>query len=533
MRLAILLTTLVTLTLPAQEAKKELHPEVLPLPEFSEVPAIEEFDMSRTPDLLPPVGALPDPALNQVPSVQDIITRDLGGLVVDSLLSIRVWDAFGGQLAYGAGFYADTRGLVVTDIGLIHPEFAGKIDHITLTSPNGTNQRVEGFYTADLKTGVALLQAEVTNTVPLSFVPEADLSKPRDCHIVAVSEKRGLVLAAAKIEADSAITALGWMPVKGSESPGAVGSPVLDEKGRVMAILGMQVPLKNWMNYALDADWSALEVQKRGRRLQPLAALPKMPTIVNVVRSTAFQDAFETLQARRLQSALPKLLRLTQEYPRSAECWALLGIAATHLGGSTEALNCQRKAVALDPQSGLYWQQLALAKLRDKDILATPGGLREDREALELATQQQPEDRLAWLLLAVRCLQDGDLGMAQDALQRLMLLSPGYAQAHYLMAYVQGKKRDYAGAEQSIRRALNLDPRSAEAWYYQGLLSEKKGESDTAIKAYQNTVKLNPKHKHAGMNLAHALKKTGRMTEARAAMQQHLKATSKTAAEKK
>ncbi|MBL9133929.1 MAG: tetratricopeptide repeat protein [Verrucomicrobiaceae bacterium] len=506
----------------AQDAAKELHPDVLPLPDFDSVPMVEDLDPGRSPDLLPPVNFVPEP-LPVVPSVQDIKTRDLGAKVVDSLLSIRVWDEFGGQLAHGVGFYASTQGLVVTDVGMVGPEIASKIDYITLTSPNGLNQKVEGFYIADVQSGVALLQAEVHDTVPLRFHPEADISKPALCYVVAVSEKRGLVLATANIQADAAITALGWLPVKGEESPGAVGSPVLDDQGRVVAIVGMQVPLKTWMNFALDADRAAFEVQRRLPALQPLSALPKSPTIVSIVKSTEFLSAFESLQNRRLESALPKLVKLAQKYPRSAECWALLGLAATYLGGSSEAVNCQRKAVALDPKAGVYWQQLALSKLRDKDILTpkTP----EDREALELATRQHPGDRLSWLLLASRYVSDGDLGLAAQALDQVLILSPDNPHAHYLHAYLRGKNRDYDGAEFSIRRALNLNPRSAEAWYYQGLISDKKGDLDTAIKAYQTTTRLKPSHKTAWMNLAHSLKKAGRATEAREAFMEHQKRT--------
>jgi len=510
--------------LPAIPVETEHLP--LPLPLAGSAPEeMEGFENlllpdARSSDLLPPIIPLPD---EQPVTVEDIIIRGIGSKVVASVLSIRVWDAFGGQLAHGVGFYVTDNGMVLTDTGLVHPEFAEKIDYITLTSADGTNQKVEGFFTADLVSGVTLLKAEVRSSIPLKLRPAVDLANSTPCHVVAVSEKRGLVLAAAKIQQDPAITGLGWHPVKGDESPGAVGSPVLDSNGQVIAIVGMKVPLKSWMNFALTTERAAFELQRRRGALQPLTALPKAPTIVSVARSTAFLDAFETLQAKRVDAALPKLIRLTTQYPRSAECWALLGLAAAHLGGAVEAVNCQRKAVSLDPKAGLYWHQLALAKLRDKSIVA-PNST-EDREALELATQQRPDDSLAWLLLASRYVRDSDLGKANDALNKLILLAPDYAQAHYLMAYVQGKRRDYQGAEQSIRRALNLNSRSPDAWYYQGLLSDKQGDLDTAIKAYRTTVRLKPTHSRAWMNLAHALKKAGKATEAREAFLEHQKHT--------
>jgi len=487
------------------------------------LPMQDELDPGRPPDLLPPLAPLPADAPEKPMTPEELKLLALGQKVVASVVSIRVWDEFGGQLAHGVGCLASVDGVVLTDTGLIHPEIAGKIDHITLTRADGTNQPVKGFYVADLATGVTLLQAEATNSTPLLLKTEVDLAKETPCHVIAVSEKRGLVLAAARIQKDASLTGLGWHPLRGNESPGAVGSPVLDDAGNVIAIVGMKVPLKNWMNFALKMDQAAYELDRRRAALQPLANLPKAPTIVSVARSTEFLDAFQTLQAKRVDSALPKLIRLATKYPRSAECWALLGLAASYMGGASEAVNCQRKAVALDPKAGLYWHQLAFAKLRDKDITAPSTG--EDREALELATQQRPEDQLAWLLLASRYVRDGDLGKADDALSRVILLAPEYAQGHYLMAYVRGRLRDYDGAEQHIRRALNLNSRYTEAWYYQGLLFDKRGERDDAIKAYQTTVRLRPSHPQAWLNLAHALKKAGKTTEALQAFQEHQRRT--------
>jgi tetratricopeptide (TPR) repeat protein len=484
------------------------------------LPMVDELDPGRPPDLLPPLAPLPPPKDKPLTPAELKLVA-LGEKVVASIVSIRVWDEFGGQLAHGVGCFVTDDGVVLTDVGLVHPEFAGKIDHMTLTMADGTNQPVKGYYLADTTTGVTLLQAENAVSKPLRFKTNLDLVKETPCHVVAVSEKRGLVIAAARIQKEASITALGWHPVRGDESPGAVGSPVLDEEGEIIAIVGMRVPLKSWMNFALKSDQAAFEVRRKRASLQSLEKLPKAPTIVSVARSTEFLDAFQTLQARRVDAALPKLISITSKYPRSAECWALLGLAATYLGGASEAVNCQRKAVALDPKAGLYWHQLAFARLRDKSAVAP--NTTEDREALEFATQQRPDDKLAWLLLASRYVRDGDLGRADDSLNRVIMLAPDYAQGHYLMAYVRGRLRDYDGAEQHIRRALNLNSRYPEAWYYQGLLFDKRGEHDDAIKAYQTTVRLRPGHPQAWLNLAHALKKTGRTTEARQAFVEHQK----------
>lgn len=492
----------------------------------------QELPMANepNPDLLPPIAPylpgeeIPEaPAKPLTPDEQRL--RDLGMKIVSTVVGLRVWDAYGTQLASGVGCYVTKDGIILTDTGLLHPEIVEKIDYITVTGADGTNHKITGFYVADLVSGVTLLQGERTDTTPLELAPDTDFRQEQRCHVLAMSEKRGLVLADATAQMDGALTGLGWLNVRGKDSPGGVGSPVVNDAGQMIGIVGMQVPLKSWMNFALPSTAAALELRKRRAPLQPLAQLPRKPKLREVVLDPAFVRAFETLQAKRVEPAMRLFVALARKYPRSAECWALLGLSASYLGAAPEALNCQRKAVALDPKTGLYWHQLAFAKLRE-----TPNELpdtTEDREALELATEQRPNDALAWLLLASRRVRDGDLGSADDALKRVMLLAPNYAQAYYLSAYVKGRQKDYTSAQAAISQSLKLNPGYSEAWYYQGLLLDKKGDAVEAAKAYRNTVRLRPAHPNAWKNLAYTLKKSGRTTEAREAFEEHTKRTKK------
>lgn len=495
--------------------------------EKRDLPMADEENLELLPPISPylPGEQAPTGTPDKPLTPEELELRSLGAKVAASVVGIRVWDEFGNQISSGVGCFVTNDGVILTDTGLLHPEIAEKVDYITTTGADGTNHKVAGFYLADLVTGVTLLQSETKETTPLELAPDTDFAQERACHVLAVSEKRGLVLADAKVQMDPALTGLGWLNLKGTDSPGAVGSPVLSKAGRVMAVVGMKVPLQSWMNFALPCDAAAFELRKNRAPMQPLSKLPQTPKLRDVANDPEFVAAFATLQQKRVESAMRKLVQLTRKYPRSAECWALLGLSATYLGASPEAVNCQRKAVALDPKAGLYWHQLAFAKLRE-----SPGGLpdtTEDREALELAVEQRPNDQLAWLLLASRHVRDGDLGKADDALRRVTLLAPGYAQAHYLQAYVRGRLKDYDGAQAAISQSLKLNAGYSEAWYYQGLLFDKQGNPGEATKAYRNTVRLRPTHPQAWMNLAYAYKKMGRETEAREAFKEHQKRTMK------
>lgn len=474
-------------------------------------------------DLLTPLQPMPSEVTEPTQELSEEEQRlmALGARVAASMASVRVWDKFGAQLAAGVGSYVNTDGVLLTDAGLLHPEIAERVDYVTLQHADGSSSRVRGFYHVDLVTGVALLQAEEGDTQPLELAPGHDFTSEQAVHVLAVSEKRGLVLAGARIQADPALTGIGWLDVRGEDSPGAVGSPVLDEEGRMIALIALAVPLKNWKNFALPAEAAALELRQPRAPLRPLSELPRRPGLREVTNDPAFVEAFRTLEEKRFTTALRKLLQLTRRYPRSAECWALLGLNALHLGAGSEALNCQRKAVALDPKAGLYWHQLAVARLRAGPGLATAAG--EDREALQLAVDQRPDDAQAWLLLAGHLAREGDLKGADDALRRTTLLAPENARAHYLLACVRGQLGDHAGAQIAVRRSLDLALDQAEAWYYQGLLQAHRGEHAEAAKSWQRTVRLQPRHPQAWLNLAHAQRKAGRETEARQAILEHQK----------
>lgn len=512
------------------------------------MPDVEPLDSGRSPDLLHPLATdLFKPLVPGIPESAPLPPEppgpplppstltpeqrrlfELAVKVAPAVVAIRVWDEYGALISSGVGSFISDGGLILTDTAVVHPEIAGRVDYITTTAADGTNHRITGFYVADLASGVTLMQSEDRSAVHLPIKTGVSFEKEQPVHVLAVSEKRGLVLADAKMVRDSSLAGQGWLNIKGTDSPGAVGSPVLDKDGNLVGIVGMQVPLKNWMNFALAPDYAAYEIQRRKPALKSLSQLPQSPRIGDVAVDPAFVDAFKTLGSKRIESAVSKLLKLTHKYPRSAECWALLGLGAERLGASQEAVSCQRKAVALDPKTGLYWHQLAMARLRLENPDASDNA--EDREALELATEQRPGDKAAWLLLASRYLKDGALSKADGALRQVVKQEPDYAQAFYLLAYVRGRLRDYTGAEAAIARCLDLAPGHADAWFYQGLLLSRRQDHRKAAEAFRSATRQQPRHPHAWLNLAHAYLKLRRDTEARLAFREHQRITTQIAA---
>ncbi len=465
----------------------------------------------------------PQPAVERTeltPAQKELI--ELAQQVAGSVVSIRAWDEFGGLLSAGVGCFVSGDGLILTDASLLHPEIAERIDYVTTTAADGTNHRITGFYVCDLRSGVALLQGDGPPAAALRLRADHDFTQPAPCRVVALSDKRGLLIADAMVAFDDTLAGQGWLTLQGEDSPGGVGSPVLAADGSVIGVVAMKTPLKNWMNFALPAAMAAYETERKRPSLKPLKELPRTPRLDQVARDPEFASAFNQIQSRAMSAATRTLLRLTRRYPRSAECWALLGISAGYLGATPDALACQRRAVALDPRAGLHWHQLAVAQIRSRGAGDTrrPSEA-EEYEALSQAVEHSPNDRMSWLLLATHHLRTGKLDEADECLRRLTFLAPTYAQGFYLLAYVKTKQGDAAAAAAAIKRCLQINGSQANAWYFQGLIQDKLGDLKMAAEAYRKTVRLSPQHPQAWMNLAYTLKRQGRSTEAAQAYEQH------------
>ncbi len=95
--------------------------------------------------------------------------------------------------------------------------------------------------------------------------------------------------------------------------------------------------------------------------------------------------------------------------------------------------------------------------------------------------------------------------------------------ANMLLALKYGKC-----ASESINKALEMDPRSADAYVSRGvgnyyLPQALGGGLDLAIRDFEKALQINPKSAEANLWLGVALRKAGRNTEARAALERSLR----------
>lgn len=445
--------------------------------------------------------------------------------VAPAVLALRAWDEYGEELTAGCGFFISEDGLIMTDVQLVHPELADQIQYITARTGAGKTYRISGFWFADTANGFVVLQADARRTPHLPLKDVRNFPDLMEVAVLSLAEEKGLTLADARLSVDPFLSGQGWLRLTGNDSPGVPGSPVLNAQGEVIAIVALQVPEEKWLNFGLPAPDFAEVYDVLPVEPQPLSELASYR--YNLANDSRFVAAVENLLARQYTMATRRLLRVVERYPRSAEAWGVLGLACSKMGATDEAINCHRRALAIDPDESQVWYQLSVNYLETENRdLAT---LKAAQAALQKTVDDRPADKLAWLLLAETWLRLQDYESAAEALSWIIRLEPDLPRIYYLLAVARGQLGEIDAAFEAVEQSLALNKNNPKAWFYLGLIHDSRKDFAEAARAYQETVDREPEHPRAWMNLAHALRRAGDMNPARRALRRHFEVEKKLA----
>jgi cytochrome c-type biogenesis protein CcmH/NrfG len=159
-----------------------------------------------------------------------------------------------------------------------------------------------------------------------------------------------------------------------------------------------------------------------------------------------------------------------------AEEWAFTGSSLISERNLAEAEAAYRRALELDPSSGLAWDGLGLAQY-------DAGRLGEARESLRRALARDPDNSRALFHLA---LVDEREGRAADAIagyQKALALSPNDADVGRHLGGALGMAGRSAEGRVVMQRVVELSPRDGEAWLDLCLLSLDSGDVQRAAAA--------------------------------------------------
>jgi tetratricopeptide (TPR) repeat protein len=166
-----------------------------------------------------------------------------------------------------------------------------------------------------------------------------------------------------------------------------------------------------------------------------------------------------------------------------AEEWALTGSSLISEHDLTGATNAYRHALLLDPNSGLAWDGLGLARYDN-------GQLTEARQSISRALAIDPENGRAYFHLGLVDEHEGKWTDAAARYRRAAELSPYDAEAMQRLATALGMTKRPADARDAMRRVVELDPMNGEAWLDLCLLSLDLGDVAGASAALQRAEEL-------------------------------------------
>lgn len=110
------------------------------------------------------------------------------------------------------------------------------------------------------------------------------------------------------------------------------------------------------------------------------------------------------------------------------------------------------------------------------------------------ATLRESGSPTADLLMsrATEAINFGDLVLARDLLDRILLLDPEFAEAWHIRAGIFLSEEKYSEALRDLNQTLEIEPRHFGAWLGMGYILEQLGGELEALESYREALKIYP-----------------------------------------
>jgi len=226
---------------------------------------------------------------------------------------------------------------------------------------------------------------------------------------------------------------------------------------------------------------------------------PSAPDIVEAVRHH---------QAGRLEDAAVLYDQILRADPAHSDALHLSGVIQLQRGRHAEAVQRIQQAVALQPNSAVFHNNLGSAHLE-------LGETTEAVKCFEQACQLDQGYGDAWYNLGNALRSQGRLDEAVAAYQQALKLDPQSLGTLTNLGATLQTKNDFAGAIHCYETALRHDPQHVDAWHNLGLCYDVQCQLDRAEKCFRKALSYRQDFAEAYNSLATTLRLQGRMDEAR------------------
>jgi superkiller protein 3 len=206
-----------------------------------------------------------------------------------------------------------------------------------------------------------------------------------------------------------------------------------------------------------------------------IVAGPGVAALVDAVASRRTRDAAAYATVGIAAAVMTELVHDARNR-NTAEEWAFTGSSLITEHNLPDAEAAYRRALQLDPNSGLAWDGLGLAQY-------DAGRLADARRAFARAVALDNDNARALFHLALVDDGEGRRGVAIPEYERAAALSPDDADIIRHLATALGMEGRSREAMTDMQRVVELTPQDGEAWLDLALLSLDAGKPDAAANA--------------------------------------------------
>ena len=225
------------------------------------------------------------------------------------------------------------------------------------------------------------------------------------------------------------------------------------------------------------------------------------------------KSLLELYQNGRFVEVEKLAVSITNDFPNHQFAWKVLGAVLGETGRRSEAVDANKKAVALSPNDAAAHSNLGITL---KDL----GRLEEAKDSYNKAIALNPDFAEAHSNLGVTLQELGRLEEAEVSLRQAISLKPDYAAAQSNLGNTLKELGRLDEAEASYKQAIALNPDYAETHSNLGVTLKDLGRLDEAEASYKQAIALNPDYAEAHSNLGVTLQELGKLDEAEAIYKQ-------------
>jgi tetratricopeptide (TPR) repeat protein len=196
------------------------------------------------------------------------------------------------------------------------------------------------------------------------------------------------------------------------------------------------------------------------------------------------------VKEERFNEAIGTLLVATENLPREARAWNLLGLAYHGAGMDTEAAQAYGRSLTLD-------SRLSAARFNLGCLLLEQGQPQQAVNELTAFTLVQPKSVAGWLRLASAHYRLNKLDAAEAAYRTVLTLTARQPEALNGLGCIAVSRRRYVDAVQYFQAALVESPGYATPLLNQAIVTHRfLNQRSTALQKYRQYMALQPRPDH-------------------------------------